>query len=102
MATLPVIVGIGQKCPSCGQRSSPKPGRGDWEVMGIWNGTINKCTKCGSLLRIGLLFDELLNKEDSEKFLSFSEELKRKKQIVFYKQGALSTLVNNLFGSSKS
>jgi len=74
MAMLPVIVGIGQKCPSCHQRSSPKVGQGDWEVMSLWNGSINRCTKCGSLIRVGFLSDELLSREDSEKFLAAREE----------------------------
>ncbi len=69
MATLPVIFGIGQKCPGCGQRSSPKIDRGDWEVIGLWGGSIKKCMKCNSLVRIGFLFDEILFKEESERLL---------------------------------
>jgi len=74
MAMLPVILGIGQKCPHCGQRSSPKMDQGDWEVMGLWNGSINKCTKCESLIRVGFLSDELLSKEESENFLARRDE----------------------------
>lgn len=102
MSMLPVIIGIGQKCPSCGQRSNPETENGDWEVMGIWNGSINKCTKCSSLLRIGFLLDDLLSKEDSEKFLSFSNEFKQKKNLIFYKKGVLSSFVNFLFHSPRS
>ena len=69
MATLAVIFGMGQKCPSCGQSSSPKIGRGDWEVIGLWGGSIKKCMKCNSLVRIGFLSDEVLFKEESERLL---------------------------------
>ena len=69
MATLAVIFGMGQKCPSCGQRSSPKIDRGDWEVIGLWGGSIKKCMKCNSLVRIGFLSDEVLFKEESERLL---------------------------------
>ncbi len=69
MATLAIIFGMGQKCPSCEQRSSPKVGRGDWEVIGLWGGSIKKCMKCNSLVRIGFLSDELLFKEESERLL---------------------------------
>jgi len=102
MSILPVIIGIGQKCPSCRQRSNPASENGDWEEMGIWNGSINKCTKCDSLLRIGFLFDEALSKEDSETFLSFSKEFKRKNNLIFYKKGGLNSFVNFLFRSPRS
>ena len=69
MATLAIIFGMGQKCPSCEQRSSPKVGRGGWEVIGLWGGSIKKCMKCNSLVRIGFLFDEILFKEESERLL---------------------------------
>ncbi len=69
MATLAVIFGMGQKCPSCGQRSSPKIDRGDWEVIGLWGGSIKKCMKCNSLVRIGFLSDEVLFKEESKRLL---------------------------------
>ncbi len=69
MATLAVIFGMGQKCPSCGQSSSPKIDRGDWEVIGLWGGSIKKCMKCNSLVRIGFLSDEVLFKEESERLL---------------------------------
>jgi len=69
MATLAIIFGMGQKCPSCGQRSSPKIDRGDWEVIGLWGGSIKKCMKCNSLVRIGFLSDEVLFKEESERLL---------------------------------
>ncbi len=65
MATLPIIFGMGQKCPGCGQRSSPKIDQGDWEVIGLWGGSINKCMKCNSLVRIGFLYDEILFEEES-------------------------------------
>ena len=76
MATLSVIFGMGQKCPSCGQRSSPKIDRGDWEVIGLWGGSIKKCMKCNSLVRIGFLSDELLFKEESERLLESERILK--------------------------
>ncbi len=69
MAILPIIFGMGQKCPSCGQRSSPKIDQGDWEIIGLWSGSINKCMKCNSLIRIGFLSDEILFKEESERLL---------------------------------
>ena len=69
MATLQVIFGMGQKCPSCGQKSSPKIDRGDWEAIGLWGGSIKKCMKCNSLVRIGFLSDEMLFKEESERLL---------------------------------
>ncbi len=102
MAKLPVLIGIGQKCSSCRQRSNPKTGNSNWEEMGIWNGLINKCTKCGSLMRVGFLFDEPLTKEDSEGFLSFREEFLRNKKLVFHKKGALSFLIDYLFRSPRS
>ncbi len=74
MAMLLVLLGIGQKCSGCGQRSSPKLGRGNWEVMGVWNGSVYLCTKCGSLVRVGFFSDELLSEEDSERFLAAREE----------------------------
>ena len=76
MATLQVIFGMGQKCPNCGQRSSPKIGRGDWEVIGLWGGSIKKCVKCNSLVRIGFLSDEVLFKEESERLLESERILK--------------------------
>jgi len=69
MAMLPIILGMGQKCPSCGQRSSPKIDQGEWEAIGLWGGSINKCMKCNSLIRIGFLSDEILFKEESERLL---------------------------------
>jgi len=76
MATLAIIFGMGQKCPNCGQRSSPKIDRGDWEVIGLWGGSIKKCMKCNSLVRIGFLSDELLFKEESERLLESEKILK--------------------------
>ncbi len=69
MAILQIIFGMGQKCPSCGQRSSPKIDQGEWEVIGLWGSSINKCMKCNSLIRIGYLSDEILFKEESERLL---------------------------------
>ncbi len=74
MAMVLVLLGIGQKCSGCGQRSSPKLGQGNWEVMGVWNGSINQCTKCGSLIRVGFFSDELLSSEDTERFLAARDE----------------------------
>ena len=90
MATLSVIFGMGQKCPSCGQRSSPKIDRGDWEVIGLWGGSIKKCMKCNSLVRIGFLSDEVLFKEESERLLEsegifkiiFNQQVKERKKDV--------------------
>ncbi len=79
MATLPIIFGMGQKCPSCGQRSSPKIDQGDWEVIGLWGYSIYKCMKCNSLIRIGFLSDEILFKEESERLL----ESDRISKIIF-------------------
>ena len=76
MATLAIIFGMGQKCPGCGQRSSPKVGQGDWEIIGLWGGSIKKCMKCNSLVRIGFLSDELLFKEESERLLESEKILK--------------------------
>ena len=76
MATLAVIFGMGQKCTSCGQRSSPKIDRGDWEVIGLWGGSIKKCMKCNSLVRIGFLSDEVLFKEESKRLLESEGILK--------------------------
>ena len=76
MATLAVIFGMGQKCPSCGQRSSPKIDWGDWEVIGLWGGSIKKCMKCNSLVRIGFLSDEVLFKEESKRLLESEGILK--------------------------
>ena len=76
MATLPIIFGMGQKCPSCGQRSSPRIDQGDWEVIGLWGGSINKCMKCNSLVRIGFLSDEILFEEESERLLESVRILK--------------------------
>ena len=69
MAILPKIFGMGQKCPSCGQTSSPKIDQGDWEIIGLRGGSINKCMKCNSLIRIGYLSDEILFKEESKRLL---------------------------------
>ncbi len=69
MAILPILFGMGQKCLSCGQRSSPKIDQGDWEIIGLWGGSINKCMKCNSLIRIGYLSDEILFKEESKRLL---------------------------------
>lgn len=69
MAILPIIFGMGQECPTCGQRSSPKINQGDWEVIGLHGSSINKCMKCNSLIRIGFLSDEILFKEESERLL---------------------------------
>jgi len=79
MAILPIIFGMGQKCPSCGQRSSPKIDQGDWEIIGLWGYSINKCKKCNSLIRIGYLSDEILFKEESERLL----ESDRISKIIF-------------------
>ena len=76
MANLAGSVGMGQKCPSCGQRSSPKIDRGDWEVIGLWGGSIKKCMKCNSLVRIGFLSDEVLFKEESKRLLESEGILK--------------------------
>jgi hypothetical protein len=65
MAILPIIFGMSQKCPSCGQRSSPKIDQGDWEVISLYGDSINKCMKCNSPIRIGFLSDEILFKEES-------------------------------------
>lgn len=70
MAMLPVILGFGQKCPNCRQRSSPKVGQGTWEIMGVWNGAIHRCTDCGTLVRIGFLAVEALSQAESRRFLS--------------------------------
>ncbi len=69
MAILPIIFGMDQKYLSCGQRSRPKIDHGDWEIIGLWGGSINKCMKCNSLIRIGFLSDEILFKEESERLL---------------------------------
>ena len=76
MATLAIIFGIGQKCPGCGQRSSPKINRGNWEVISLWGGSICKCMKCNSLVRIGFLYDEILFEEESER-LQESERISK-------------------------
>lgn len=76
MATLAVIFGMGQKCPSCGQRSSPKIDRGDWEVIGLWGGSIKKCMKCNSLVRVGFLSDEVLFKAESKRLMESEGILK--------------------------
>ena len=66
---LPVIFGMNQKCPACGQSSNPRAGRGSWEIMGVWNGSINRCTKCGRLIRVGFITDQLLTKDEADRFL---------------------------------
>jgi hypothetical protein len=76
MATLTKIIGMGQKCPSCGQRSSPKIDQGNWEVIGLWGGSIKKCMKCNSLIRIGFLSNEILFEEESER-LQESERISK-------------------------
>ena len=73
MAMLPVLLGMKQKCPACGQSSDPRVGRGNWEVMGLWNGSINRCTKCDRMLRIGFLSDQLLTLEEARRFLEARE-----------------------------
>ena len=67
---LPVLLGMGQKCLKCGQTSSPRVGQGNWEIMGVWNGSINRCTKCGQLLRVGFLSDECLTPREADAFLA--------------------------------
>ena len=74
MAMLPVLLGLGQKCPVCHQKSSPKMGEGKWEAVGLWNGPINRCTDCGRLIRVGVFSDELLSEEDSGRFLKARDE----------------------------
>jgi hypothetical protein len=37
MAVL-ALLGGGHRCLNCGQRSSPKPGKRKWQVMGLWRG----------------------------------------------------------------
>jgi len=69
MTTLSIFFGMDLKCPGCGQRSSPKIGQGDWEVIGLWGGSIKKCMKCNSLIRIGFLSDKIFFKEESERLL---------------------------------
>ena len=86
MATLAVIFGMGQKCPGCGQRSSPKIGQGDWEVIGLWGGSIKKCMKCNLLVRTGFLFDEILFKEENERLL----ESERISKIISEQQNSRS------------
>ena len=76
MANLTITFGRGQKCPSCGQRYSPRNDQGDWEVIGLWGGSINKCMKCNSLVRIGFLSDEILFEEESERLLESVRILK--------------------------
>ena len=70
MAMLPVILGMKQKCPACGQSSNPRVGQGDWEVMGVWNGSINRCTRCSRLIRVGFVTDQLLTEDDAGRFLA--------------------------------
>ncbi len=70
MAMFPVILGFGQKCLACKQRSNPRKGQGYWEPVGLWNGAINRCTKCGRLTRVGFFVDELLTEEAGIKFLA--------------------------------
>jgi len=69
MAILPVIFGMGQRCPKCSQRSSPKVGQGRWEIMGVWNGAIHKCTKCETLIRVGFMSDQALTEDEKRLFL---------------------------------
>jgi len=70
MAILPVILGMGQRCPKCSQRSSPKVGQeGKWEIMGVWNGAIHKCTKCETLIRVGFMSDQALTEDEKRLFL---------------------------------
>lgn len=70
MAWLPVIFGFCQKCPECRQRSNPRPDQGAWEIMGVWNGAIHKCTACGTLVRVGFLTDTALTAEESSRFVA--------------------------------
>ena len=70
MAMLPVLLGMRQRCPACGQRSSPGLGQGDGEIMGLWNGSIDRCTKCGQLVRVGVLTDHRLTPQEAEAFLA--------------------------------
>ena len=69
MAILPVILGMGQRCPKCNQRSSPKVGQGKWETLGVWNGAIHKCTKCETLIRVGFMSDQALTEDEKQIFL---------------------------------
>lgn len=70
MAILPVILGMKQKCPACGQSSNPRVGREHWEIMGLWNGSINRCTKCNRLIRVGFVTDYLLTPDEAGRFLA--------------------------------
>ena len=70
MPMLPVILGMNQKCPACGQASNPRVGQGCWEVMGLWNGSINRCTKCSRLIRVGFITDQLLTEDEARRFLA--------------------------------
>ncbi len=69
MPVLPVLLGLGQECPKCNQRSNPRPGVGNWEIMGVWNGAIHKCTRCMTLVRIGFFSDVVLTAEEADRFL---------------------------------
>jgi ribosomal protein L37AE/L43A len=69
MAMLSVLLGMNQKCPACGQSSNPRVGRGNWEIMGLWNGSINRCTKCSRLVRVGFMTDQMLTPDEADRFL---------------------------------
>ena len=75
MAMLPVILGMNQKCPACSQNSNPRVGRGNWEIMGLWNGSINRCTKCNRLIRVGFITDHLLTEDEAQRFLEARGEM---------------------------
>jgi len=58
--------------------------------LGLWGGTIKKCMKCNSLVRIGFLSDEVLFKEESERLLEsegifkiiFNQQVRERKKDV--------------------
>ena len=74
MAMILVVLCAKQRCAQCGQKSSPKRGEGKWEILGVWNGPIHRCTVCGSLSQIGYLFDEVLPTREAVMFLEAREE----------------------------
>ncbi len=83
MAILPVFLGLGQKCPKCRQRSSPRPGQGNWEVIGVWNGAVHKCTRCMTLVRPRFFSDVPLSADESRRIMAAREaEIKRLEEIT--------------------
>ena len=69
MAILPVILGMGQRCPKCSQRSSPKVGQAKSEILWLWNASIHTCTKCATLIRVGFMSDQALTEDEKRLFL---------------------------------